>query len=73
MTSSFLRAEKIVNDTNIVSGTREYLFNDYNAERCDIAYINIFIIININVHIVMLKKKEKKKEEEYIFSFICED
>ena len=61
MTSSFLRAEKIVNDTNIVSGTREYLFNDYNAERCDIAYINIFIIININVHIVMLKKKEKKK------------
>lgn len=32
-----------------------------NAERCDIAYINIFIIININVHIIMLNKKKMKK------------
>ena len=37
-----------------------------NAERCDIAYINIFIImINVNVHIVMLKEEEEKNEEYY--------
>lgn len=36
-----------------------------NAERCDIAYINIFIIININVHIIMLNKKKKNEEEYY--------
>lgn len=45
--------KKIVDDYNSFGNTSTFLM--INAERCDIAYINIFIIINVNVHIVMLK------------------